>query len=71
MIDARGIPTCLCPNCGYTLFRAVVSFDPETYTIGMYHLDIQCDNCGALATAPTPLDNPEKNSNQDGEGEKF
>jgi hypothetical protein len=37
----------------------------------MYHLDIQCDNCGALATAPTPLDNPEKNSNPDGDGEKF
>jgi len=40
------------------LFRALVSFDPETYTIGMYHLDIQCNDCGAFATAPTPTDNP-------------
>lgn len=60
MIDARGIPTCNCPNCGSDLFRALVSFDPETYTIGMYHLDIQCNTCGAYATAPTPLDNPKE-----------
>ena len=51
MIDARGIPTCVCPNCGDTLFRALVSFDPETYTVGTYHLDIQCNSCEALATA--------------------
>jgi len=62
MIDARGIPTCTCPNCGENFFRALVSFDPETYTIGMYHLDIQCDSCGALATAPTPLDHPTQNN---------
>jgi uncharacterized protein (DUF983 family) len=37
MIDARGIPTCECPNCGEGLFRALVSFDPETYMVGMYH----------------------------------
>ena len=41
MIDARGIPTCECPSCGGTLFRALVSFDTETYMVGMYHLDIQ------------------------------
>lgn len=58
MIDARGIPTCTCPNCGSDLFRALVSFDPETYTVGMYHLDIQCNRCGTFATAPTPLDIP-------------
>lgn len=60
MIDARGIPTCVCPNCGGHLFKALVAFDEETYTIGMYHLDMQCNSCGALATAPTPIDNPEK-----------
>jgi len=59
MIDARGIPTCDCPNCGGNLFRALVSFDPETYMVGMYHLDIQCNDCGAFCTAPTPLDHPE------------
>ena len=68
MIDARGIPTCNCPNCGGDLFKALVSFDPETYTIGMYHLDMQCFACGALATAPTPLDNPDDNTNKNNEG---
>jgi hypothetical protein len=64
MIDVRGIPTCLCPNCGGSFFQALVSFDPDTYTIGMYHLDIKCFDCGALCTAPTPSDSPERNSNE-------
>jgi len=62
-MDARGIPTCLCPNCGSKIFRALVNFDPDTYTIGMYHLDVQCDMCGTLATAPTPLDMPRDGMN--------
>jgi len=66
MIDARGIPTCNCPNCGNGLFRALVSFDPETYMVGMYHLDIQCNECGTFCTAPTPLDHPENPSNEKG-----
>lgn len=60
MIDARGIPTCQCPSCGGTLFKALVAFDPETYTVGMYHLDIECYKCNTMVTAPTPLDNPNK-----------
>lgn len=71
MIDARGIPTCECPNCGESLFRVLAVFDPSTYTIGMYHLDMQCNECGALATAPTPLDNPEKGSDEKSKGEEF
>lgn len=71
MIDARGIPTCICPNCGDNLFRALISFDPETYTIGMYHLDIQCNSCGTFATAPTPLDNPEGDPDAKHKGKKF
>ena len=59
MIDARGIPTCECPNCTGTLFKALVSFDPFTYMIGTYHLDMECLACGALCTAPTPIDHPE------------
>lgn len=58
MIDARGIPTCQCPTCGGTFFKAVIAFDPETYTVGMYHLDIECFQCGTIATAATPLDKP-------------
>ena len=58
-MDARGIPTCDCPSCGGSLFKALVSFDPETYMVGMYHLDIECHECGTLCTAPTPMDHPE------------
>jgi hypothetical protein len=60
MIDARGIPTCECPHCGSFLFKTIVSFDPETYAVGMYLLDMECAECGTFCTAPTPLDNPEK-----------
>jgi uncharacterized Zn finger protein len=69
MIDARGIPTCECPTCGNSLFRALVSFDPETYMVGMYHLDIQCDECGTLCTAPTPMDHPENPDTRKGKKE--
>lgn len=60
MINARGIPTCECPNCGNNFFKALVAFDQDTYTIGMYHLDVECSQCGTMTTAPTPLDNPER-----------
>jgi uncharacterized Zn finger protein len=66
MIDARGIPTCECPSCGNTLFRALVSFDPKTYMVDMYHLDMQCNDCGAFCTAPTPIDHPENPSKDHG-----
>lgn len=36
-----------------------VMFDSDSYEIGMYHLDMECMGCGALLTAPTPLDLPE------------
>jgi hypothetical protein len=32
----------------------------EDYEIAMYLLDMECVVCGAIATAPTPIDN--KNS---------
>jgi hypothetical protein len=56
MIDARGIPTCSCPNCGCVFFNAVVQFDPIDYEIGLYFLDGSCRDCGALITLPTPID---------------
>jgi len=62
-MDARGIPTCSCPNCGGMMFRALVMFDPETYTVGMYHLDLECDYCGTKVTAPTPIDLPNGDKN--------
>ena len=56
MINARGIPTCKCPDCGSVFFNAVVQFDPTDYEIGLYFLDGSCRDCGTLVTLPTPLD---------------
>ncbi|MEY3378235.1 MAG: hypothetical protein RLZZ328_1395 [Bacteroidota bacterium] len=58
MINARGVPTAQCPICGSKLFKIVAQFDPEDYEIGMYFLDSECAQCGALLTIPTPLDHP-------------
>lgn len=59
MINLRGIPTPECLNCGSTLLRVTVQFDPETYEIAGYLLDdAECYDCGSLITAPTPIDNP-------------
>jgi hypothetical protein len=56
MIDARGIPTAVCPNCYAKQFKIVVEFDPVDYEIGLYFLDGECSSCGTLVTVPTPLD---------------
>lgn len=53
--DFRGIPTAACPVCGHGWFQMAVSFD-ENYEVKAYMLDAQCDTCGALLTAPTPID---------------
>ena len=56
-IDLRGLPTHVCV-CGSTMWNIKVMF--EDYEIAMYLLDMECVVCGAIATAPTPIDN--KNS---------
>jgi len=43
--------------CGSTMWRLVVEF--EDYEISGYMLDMECLECGSLAIAPTPIDNPE------------
>ena len=58
MIDARGIPTRVCPECGEDTFTIHAVFD-DAYEITFYHLDAECAFCGCLVTAPTPLDLPE------------
>jgi uncharacterized Zn finger protein len=63
MIDARGIPTCECPQCGSKYFVTIVTFDPIEYTIKDYRLDIQCNDCGTFTTAPTPENKPGINKN--------
>ena len=56
MSDFRGIPTPICP-CGSDLLRITATFDSETYEITGYLIDdANCAVCGALLTAPTPLD---------------
>jgi len=52
-MDLRGAPTHVCP-CGCNIFNVKVIFDD--YEIGTYFLDMECANCGSLATAPTPVD---------------
>lgn len=58
MINARGIPTSVCPECSFDLFKVVVKFDPKDYEIGLYLLDGECAKCGTLVTIPTPMDHP-------------
>lgn len=43
-------------------FKIVAQFDPFDYDIGMYFTDAECAKCGALVTAPTPIDHPDFNN---------
>jgi len=52
-IDLRGTPTHLCP-CGCNIWNVKVIF--EQFEIATYFLDMECANCGSMATAPTLLD---------------
>ena len=52
-IDLRGTPTHLCP-CGCNIWNVKVIFDQ--FEIATYFLDMECANCGSMATAPTLLD---------------
>lgn len=52
-MDLRGTPTHLCP-CGCNIWNVKVIF--EDYEVATYFLDMECANCGSMATAPTLLD---------------
>mgnify|MGYP000894681747 CR=1 FL=1 len=52
-IDLRGTPTHKC-LCGSEVWMLKVTF--SDYEISNYFLDMECFNCGSLATAPTPID---------------
>jgi hypothetical protein len=52
-IDLRGTPTHQCV-CGSEIWNLQVAFDD--YEIATYYLDMECVNCGSIATAPTPID---------------
>ena len=53
-MDLRGTPTHECV-CGCNIFNLKVMFHEGQ--ISQYFLDMECANCGSLATAPTPIDN--------------
>jgi hypothetical protein len=55
-MDLRGRPTHICP-CGCNIWNLKVVFDD--FEIATYFLDMECVNCGSLATAPTPVDRTE------------
>ena len=42
--------------CGSMLWNVQVMFDD--YEIGMYLTEMECADCGSLATAPTLVDKP-------------
>jgi hypothetical protein len=52
-VDLRGTPTHVC-ICGCIVWNVKVIFEDDE--IGSYFLDMECANCGSLATAPTPID---------------
>jgi hypothetical protein len=52
-MDLRGTPTHTCP-CGSQVWLLKVTF--TDYEISNYFLDMECLQCGSLATAPTPID---------------
>jgi ferredoxin-like protein FixX len=51
-LDVRGEPTMVCP-CGCYVWNLKVSFDEEG-VITTYFTDMECIECGTLATAPMP-----------------
>jgi hypothetical protein len=55
MLDLRDkeAPLHVCV-CGSTLWNVKVMF--ENGEISLYMLDMECELCGSLATAPTPID---------------
>jgi len=57
-LNARGIPTRICPTCSSSLFTIQAIFD-DNYEIGMYLLNAECAMCHTKLTAPTPLDLPQ------------
>jgi hypothetical protein len=52
-MDLRGTPTHVCP-CGCNIWNVKVIFNDSE--IATYFLDMECAQCGSLATAPTPVD---------------
>ena len=52
-MDIRGIPTTVCP-CGSMVWNLKTVFNQDDGSIELYFVDMECAQCGTLATAPTP-----------------
>lgn len=52
-MDIRGRPTMVCP-CGSEIWNLKTIFDKNTGEIELYFIDMECADCGTLATAPAP-----------------
>lgn len=52
-MDIRGTSTTVCP-CGSEIWNLKTIFDKEDGTIELYFTDMECAQCGTLATAPVP-----------------
>lgn len=55
-MDLRGAPAHICV-CGCFVWNVKCVF--EDYEMAYHYLDMECVNCGSLATAPTPGDMPD------------
>ena len=54
-MDIRGTPTTVCP-CGSEIWNLKTIFNQDDGSIELYFTDMECADCGTLATAPTPED---------------
>lgn len=52
-MDIRGNPTTVCP-CSSEIWNLKTIFNKDDGTIELYFTDMECAQCGTLATAPTP-----------------
>jgi hypothetical protein len=53
-IDARGLPTNTCPNCGNNWFNAIVAF--EDGEVSAFIHEASCVGCDTLVTLADPID---------------
>jgi ssDNA-binding Zn-finger/Zn-ribbon topoisomerase 1 len=58
-LNARGVPTHACPNCGHLIFVIKAMFHDND--IALWFTDAECDDCGTLLTAPCPADGADFN----------
>lgn len=57
-MDARGIPTHECPECGSGEFLIRATF--VDYAVAGYYTNGTCYWCGSNVTVPTELDRPDE-----------